>query len=87
MKVITQLKEKKSDLSEVESDGLVNLYLGEVGHIPLLDAEQERELASIYRKGEKVRERLAQQENLEPDEQRHLEQEVHEGEEAKARAT
>ena len=82
---VTVVKEDvRSDLSEIESDDLVNLYLGEVGHIPLLEAEQERELASIYRRGRKAHKLLAQQESLKPEERNRLEQEVREGDRARA---
>jgi len=76
-------EDKGPDLSEVESDDLVNLYFREVVHVPLLDAEQERELATMYREGEKASERLAELDGLKPKERKRLEQVVHQGQQAR----
>ena len=76
-------EDTRSDLSDVESDDLLNLYLGEVGHIPLLDAEQELELVTVCRRGEEARERLAQRDCLGQEERERLEGVVQEGNQAR----
>ncbi len=46
------------DLTGIDSDDTVSLYLREVGSVPLLNAEQEVELASQFEEGREAQERL-----------------------------
>ncbi len=52
------LKHHIFDLSGIESDDTVSLYLREVGNIPLLTAEQEVDLAQRIERGKEALERL-----------------------------
>ncbi len=48
-----------NDLSQIDADDSVGLYLKEVGRVPLLTAEQEVSLAKRIERGRKARESLA----------------------------
>ena len=48
-----------NDLSQIDADDSVGLYLKEVGRVPLLTAEQEVSLAKRIERGRKAREALA----------------------------
>jgi len=86
MVLVTVAKENNGPYpDEIKSDDLVDLYLGEVGSIPLLDAQEELELAVLCRRGEAAREWLAQGQDLDPEERTRLEREVDAGEEARTR--
>jgi DNA-directed RNA polymerase sigma subunit (sigma70/sigma32) len=63
--------------------GLRDLYLNEMAHVPLLEAEEELEQCMIYRRGEEARERLNGEASLEDDEWRRLQAEVELGDRAK----
>jgi RNA polymerase primary sigma factor len=52
------LKQHVFDLSGIESDDTVSLYLREVGNIPLLTAEQEVDLAQRIERGKAALERV-----------------------------
>jgi RNA polymerase primary sigma factor len=51
--------ENKNDLSNIDADDSVGLYLKEVGRVPLLTAEQEVSLAKRIERGRFAREELA----------------------------
>ncbi len=46
------------DLTGIDSDDTVSLYLREVGSVPLLNAEQEVELASQFEEGREAQEKI-----------------------------
>jgi len=72
----------RDSLKGIESDDVISLYMKEVGTIPLLTAEQEKELALDLREGIAARKRLLQG-GLSPEERQDLEWKVDEGERAR----
>ena len=81
----TRVAEEEIDLDGIESDDIMDLYLGEVGNIPLLTAEEEVELAGWMKKGQEARRRLAEKKDLTAEEERRLQWEVKEGKIAQER--
>lgn len=80
------LEEKRDPTSfkGVASDDVISLYMKEVGTIPLLSAEEERELASACREGEAARRQLAET-DLDVEERKRLEAKVERGDRARRR--
>ncbi|HBY96850.1 MAG TPA: RNA polymerase subunit sigma [Chloroflexi bacterium] len=64
------------DLSDIESDDTVSLYLREVGSVPLLTAEQEVELARQFEEGREAERRLKRGEVQDEEEHERLERQV-----------
>lgn len=80
---------KAQETLDLEVDGApldtrdpVNLYLREIGRVPLLTAEDEVALAKRMERGQKAR-RILEQPNLSPERRERLEACVREGEEAR----
>ncbi|MSP12736.1 MAG: RNA polymerase sigma factor RpoD [Chloroflexi bacterium] len=68
------------DLSDIEVDDSITLYLREIGHIPLLSPEREQELAKRLQRGHAARRRLTRSiAELAEREQGSLEQQVVDG--------
>jgi RNA polymerase primary sigma factor len=74
----------EDSLAGIESDDVISLYMKEVGTIPLLTADEERDLALALREGEAAKARLARGE-LSGDLKQRLERKVDEGDRARAR--
>jgi RNA polymerase primary sigma factor len=74
----------RRSLKGIESDDVISMYMREVGTIPLLSAEDERELALTLREG-RTAEALLTKGDLSPRQRERLEQKVREGERARAR--
>lgn len=66
------------DLSEVPSDDMVGLYLKEMAHVPLLNTEEEVQLAKLLKKGEAAQRRLSKN-GHNPNQQIQLEQIIEDG--------
>ena len=84
---LTASREEESpgfDLSDIESDDTISLYLREVGSVPLLTAEEEVELARRMEAGREARERLSKGDYTSEEERAELEARVRSGEEARA---
>ncbi len=80
----TEEQEQPVSLKGVDSDDVISLYMREVGGIPLLSAEEEKELALAFRRGKAAKRRLASG-NPTADEREKLEQQVEEGDKARRR--
>ncbi|MGB9301549.1 MAG: sigma-70 factor domain-containing protein, partial [Anaerolineae bacterium] len=74
----------EDSLAGIESDDVISLYMKEVGTIPLLTADEERDLALALKEGEAAKARLARSE-LSGDLKQRLERKVDEGDRARAR--
>ncbi len=81
----SQVAEEEIDLDGIANDDIMGLYLGEVGNIPLLTAEEEVELAGWVGRGQAARRRLAEEKGLAAGEEKRLGREVEEGKTAQER--
>ena len=63
----------------------VEIYMKEEGHYPLLGAQEERELATLYEQGRTAQLRLQQEPNLSANERSHLQREMARGHSARRR--
>ncbi|MGQ9612605.1 MAG: sigma-70 family RNA polymerase sigma factor [Chloroflexus sp.] len=75
--------ESEGDFEPVEDS--VQLYLQEIGQVPLLTAEEEVELARQYSRGKEARQRLRNEDFANDRERMRLEMEMARGEEARRR--
>ena len=81
------LRQHVYDLTGIESDDTVSLYLREVGNIPLLTAEQEVDLARRIERAKDAGEQLAGGAGREADEGRALRASIFDGEAARHHLT
>jgi RNA polymerase primary sigma factor len=75
------------DLTGIDSDDAVSLYLREVGSVPLLTAHQEVELARQFEEGREAEERLQNRDYRDEDERSRLQRQVRLGELARDHLT
>ncbi len=75
------------DLTGIDSDDTVSLYLREVGSVPLLNAEQEVELARQFQEGRDAQARNERNPDLEESHREHLMRQVRLGELARDHLT
>ena len=68
------------DLSHISVDDSVGLYLKEMASVPLLNTEEEIDLAQRYEKGKKASRKLKKNDNLSMDQEIELQGLLDDGE-------
>ncbi len=69
----------RANRRQIAADDIMNLYLSEVGHIPLLSRQEEVELAARLRRGGEAEQKLRESGQLAPEEREQLEREIVQG--------
>jgi RNA polymerase primary sigma factor len=78
-----QARASRASLKGIESDDVISMYMREVGTIPLLSAEDEKELALKLREG-RTAEAVLTRGDLSPEQRERLEEKARDGQDARS---